>query len=149
MSTPKTKQRDPFVAAALGWLVPGLGQLYVGQVRRFVLDLALVGGTFFVGLGLGGFRNVYWSSDRKFHFVAQVGAGGPTLMGSGLRWILVRQSPGQPTDAEIFESRNWSRLEHYGTLYTCVAGLLNLMVLVNAAVMAHTGGRGLPPRDED
>jgi hypothetical protein len=30
-----------------------------------------------------------------------------------------------------------------------VAGLLNLMVLINAAILAHTGGKGLAVRQEE
>jgi hypothetical protein len=140
------KKRDPFLAGLLGWLVPGLGHLYVGKKAHALVYFALIAGVFAIGLALGDFRNVYWSAERKFHYIAQVGCGGPTLVcavgqrtvDSWKHHLLMPRSDGVR-----------DRREDYGTLYTCVAGLLNMLVLVNAGVLAATGGAPLPVREEE
>ena len=145
-SDPYTKKRDPYLAALLGWLLPGLGHLYIGHYLRGLIFFLLVMGTFTTGLALGNFRNVRWSFERKFHYIAQIGCGGPTLVSTiGQKTIESwRQHVITPNPNGIHDRR-----ERHGTLYTCVAGLLNLLVLVNAAIRAHTGGPPLPVRDEE
>jgi hypothetical protein len=74
--------RDPWVAAFLAWLVPGLGHMYQRRWGKGGLFMTCILGTFFYGLWLGGGRVVYASfrdGDSHYAYLCQVGAGLPAL----------------------------------------------------------------------
>jgi TM2 domain-containing membrane protein YozV len=53
--------KDPWLAAFLAWLVPGLGHLYQGRTGKGLLFFICIVGTFFYGLYIGGGKVVYAS----------------------------------------------------------------------------------------
>jgi TM2 domain-containing membrane protein YozV len=116
------------LAAALGWLVPGLGQVYVGRPAKGLLYLLVIGSTYFVGLALAGWTCVNPERDPIW-FVAQALAGGPTALTA---WLTRGLEATQ-------------RLPTYdvGLLYVTVAALLNAVAVsdalgtVNEARAAH------------
>jgi hypothetical protein len=162
--------RKPHTAALLAWLVPGLGHLYQRRTAKGILFATCVLGTFFYGLFLGGGRVVYASwrpTDRRPQFICQLGAGvvampaliqayrvkndkeplfhglmaPPTVAGMG--------TPERPTLNDLHYTFN--RRFELGTLFTMIAGLLNILAVYDA-----WGGPSLadeeldrPPPDED
>jgi len=74
--------RDPWLAAFLAWLVPGLGHMYQRRWGKGGLFMTCIMGTFFYGLWLGGGRVVYASfreGDVRYAYLCQVGVGLPAL----------------------------------------------------------------------
>jgi hypothetical protein len=74
--------RDPWVAAFLAWLVPGLGHMYQRRWGKGGLFMTCILATFFYGLWLGGGRVVYASfreGDSHYAYLCQVGVGLPAL----------------------------------------------------------------------
>src|SRR5262245_61342302 len=65
MSSPNPTEPPPppvkldFVAAFLSYLIPGLGQLTQGRVRKGLPYLISLYALFFYGMYLGSFKNVY------------------------------------------------------------------------------------------
>jgi len=112
----KTSNARISLGLLLGWLVPGLGHFLFGRRDKAVLFFVLIMTAFGVGLVLGDFRDVS-SSRFPLYLLAQVWNGGPTiiamLMTSGLR-----------IEQDIVHL-------DVGLLYTAVAGLLNVVVLVD------------------
>ena len=58
--------RDPWLAAFLAWLVPGLGHMYQRRWGKGGLFMTCILATFFYGLWLGGGRVVY-ASFREYY----------------------------------------------------------------------------------
>jgi hypothetical protein len=82
MGNSRVNLRDPWVAAFLSWLVPGLGHFYQGRLFKAGLYSVCILGTFFFGryLGDGKVVNWQWGKHRKtYGYFAQVLAGGPAL----------------------------------------------------------------------
>jgi hypothetical protein len=106
-----------FLAALLGWLVPGLGQAYAGRPLRALYFAAVVLATFLAGLLLADFRAVSWQRERVW-FVAEAFAALPTALAQVFAgdMDLVRRIP-------TYE---------VGQLYCAVASLLNLVVVGDA-----------------
>jgi len=105
------------VAALLGWILPGLGQLYVGQGRKATLFFLAILATFLVGWALTDLTGIDPSS-YTLDFVGQLFLGGPTLaalVGAGGRVLDTL-----PPHLEV------------GRLYLLVAGLLNLVAICDA-----------------
>ena len=136
--------KDPTVAAILAWLVPGLGHLYQGRTAKGVLFMVCILSTFFFGLYLSDGHAVYasWTADdTRLYYLGQVCVGLPALPAL-VQTYRVRsgQSPlvnglmAPPVDgAQLSE---WYRTLHsffeLGTVYTMIAGLLNVLAIYDA-----------------
>ena len=173
--------KNPFLAALLSWLVPGLGQLYQGRRTKGSLFMASLVTTLVVGLWLGGGRVVYaaWRpGEMRLALLGQVGIGSVAVpavlqalrLGSAAREPyfasplfapplrpgqpvsrryaerLIRAEPGVTADTftdtapykQFFGDQlsMWhERLGRWfdiGTLYTMLAGMLNVLVIYDA-----------------
>jgi hypothetical protein len=144
--------RNPALAALWAWLIPGAGHLYQRRYAKGVLFMVCILGTYFFGLALGGGKVVYASfrqPDMRYPYLCQVGVGLPALpalvqrqrvMGSERRsplWSGFMAPPHQPVfEQEHDELAEWhSQLKgmfELGTLFTMVAGLLNVLAIYDA-----------------
>jgi len=163
MSSSKPTEPPPppvkldFVAAFLSYLIPGLGQLTQGRVRKGLLYLISLYALFFYGMYLGSFKNVSLpdyhpneptvnrlASDlyTRFQFVGQF----PIGMAA---WPAVYQyvvydphddaSPPlhgcmrAPSMDEINRlQRDGDKTWDLGWVYTVIAGVLNVLVIYDA-----------------
>lgn len=159
--------RNPVVAGVLAWLIPGAGHLYQRRVAKGILFLVCILSTFFFGLSLGGGHVVYASlakEDMRWHYFCQVAVGAPALpallqtrrvrngkepLFGGLmappRNVTNFDDPGSVRNDELAQ---WHRKLHsyfeLGTLYTMIAGLLNILAIYDAV-----GGPVLFSPEED
>lgn len=127
------------VVALCGWLCPGAGYLLIGQrVRALVVGLTILA-MFFAGLVIGGMKVVAepdWNHkggvpDAVFQtpwFIPQVLAGPVTIIYARIGW-----SGGM--DKSPYKLSH-SRSNEIGTLYTAVAGMLNLLAIIDATYRA-------------
>ena len=142
--------RDPNLAAFLAWLWPGAGHLYQRRYPKAVLFMVCILGTYFFGLTLGDNKVVYASWNRvekRWQFIPQVAVGLPAA--PALVQAVAGRNDGQPLfggfmagprgrdDRERAEQlSNWhNRLNirfELGTLYTMIAGLLNILAIWDA-----------------
>jgi hypothetical protein len=146
--------KDPLFAAFLAWLIPGMGHWYQGRRHKAVLFFVCILGTFFYGLYLGEGRVVYASmreNDRRLPYLCQVGVGLPALP------ALIQAKRKVPIQVPIFKDKDFmappkevlpsgnprtddldrlhKRLHRYwelGTVYTMIAGLLNILAIYDA-----------------
>ncbi len=123
-------RRDPAVAAALAWAVPGAGHFYAGKRGKAALFFALISGTFFFGLLISGFKCVSYT-QQPYWFIGQVFAGIASLATAFI-------DPARDS-LEISEELD------VGTLFTTVAGLLNLLVVLNAIAEARKPAQPAEP----
>jgi hypothetical protein len=143
--------RDPMVAGILAWLWPGAGHLYQRRYAKGVLFLVCILGTYFFGLALGEGKVVYaaWNrTEKRWQYPLQLGVGlpaAPALVQS----LLVRRGsqplfggvmapPQGETDvdraAQLAQWHNDLNIRfELGTLYTMIAGLLNILAIYDAA----------------
>ena len=111
---------DPVSAGALAWVVPGAGHLLLGRYGKAALYFVLVVGTFIAGWIIAGRVNVYFGGGR-WQVLVQLGSGAVAfLLGLG------RPVAEPKVTVDYFFD--------LGTLYTMVAGLLNVLVVMDAVV---------------
>ena len=111
------RRRPPAVAGFLAWLLPGLGQLYVGRPVKAALFFVAILTTFLVGWLLTDRTAV--DPDRfRLDFAGQIFLGLPTLVALGIGADRVLDH--MPTFFEV------------GRLYVLVAGLLNIVAICDA-----------------
>ena len=113
-------------------MVPGLGHLYVGHRTRGLVFLVAITATFWSGVAIGGVRSTVDPAERKLWFVAQLCTGGNTLSA----WVLnQRMTQADARAGEPAQHTHWMRAD-IGVHYTGVAGLLNLLIILNAIACA-------------
>jgi hypothetical protein len=135
--------KNPTIAAVLAWLVPGLGHLYQGRIGKGILFAVCILGLFLFGFRQGDWRIVYFRWDKqewRWHYWAQLGAGAVALPALAYKpewrtWLpaQVRNFEVQPTNAELDNlHREYGNEIDIATVYTVIAGLLNILVIYDA-----------------
>ena len=138
----------PLVALA-GWLVPGLGYLLIGQRARAIVSGATILALFVGGLLIAGVRCVDVPGyDAGGHLRRGAASFGNNRLRAVLDkpWYIPQVLAGPVAVAASVASvrasgtydKTVGRLWDIGTLYTAVAGMLNLLVILDAA---HRAGR--------
>jgi hypothetical protein len=153
MQVREPKQISPVLAAAAGWVVPGLGYWLIGEKTRGVVCCVAILLTFLGGLLIGGVRVVdvpgydlkgeaAYTPQRVWKLRAQPVAEvfnkpwyiaqalvGPVNLVATAGSLSAAKAGVHPSTARIFD---------IGTLYTAVAGMLNLLVMIDSA---HRAGQ--------
>ncbi len=139
--------RNPGFAAFLAWLVPGFGHLYQGRTAKGILFLVTILSTFFYGLYLGDGKVVYASwrpGDTRWAYFSQIGVGLAALPamvqaarahdGEAAGFMAPPALPRNSGDGgELGEwNKNLNRYFELGTMYTVIAGLLNILAIYDA-----------------
>ena len=158
----------PLLAAFLAWLVPGAGHAYLGRTFRGVVIFVAIAATFWAGVAMGGVMTVDHQNERWW-FAAQMCTGvhgliswqrtqrvyeafGPQMKWQGEHWdrpdgwseALYQQ---KLTDV-VLRAEGLALVAPTDTAaraYAGVAGLLNLMCIFDALMLAVMGVTGEPP----
>jgi hypothetical protein len=107
---------------ALAWLVPGAGHFVLEERRRAVVIFVAIALTFLVGVYVGSIGVIDPVHAKPWYFAQ--------MMNSPLVMLLGRIGAGG-------QYRVFGRANEIGQIYTSIAGLLNLLCIVNAVYMAH------------
>lgn len=136
------------VAAVVGWLVPGLGHIYLGHRTRGIVLLVAIGVTFWGGVAIGGVKTTILPNERTAWFVAQICTGSHALATLALSRSLPDKPPWEYSNFVAY-----APAEDIAVVYTGVAGLLNVLVIFDllgrcrpSESAAETAKRAPPPR---
>ena len=146
---PITTNASPPMVALAEWLLPGAGYWLLGQRTRAIVVGVSIFAIFTLGILISGIR-VVQAPDmtgsggmgqrilNRPWFIGQVFMG-PTAVASA--WV----SDQLAESARFRKIEAKARLAEIGTLYTAVAGMLNLLAIIDAshrAVMQKPAGAG-------
>jgi hypothetical protein len=148
MQRPSVSLKNPLKAAFLAWLIPGLGHFYQGRIGKGILYSTCILGLFGFGLLLGEGNIVYWRwvnplsdpENFRLYYPGQFFAGLPALLALiqgtldalGLQPILWGFMD-KPADVIINGLHpRLGKLVEVGSVYTTVAGLLNIFAIFDA-----------------
>ncbi len=123
------------VAALLAWMVPGLGHWWIGERGRGVILFAVIAGTFWGGVAIAGIRSTVQPRENGAWIAAQLCAG-PQALAALHMSNRMKERP----DEELHKAM-WPAAT-IGVVYAGVAGLLNLLVIVDVLARAE-GARSL------
>jgi len=112
----------PLVALA-GWVVPGLGHWLLGRRAKAAYLGGLILAAFALGLLLGQGHSVA-SAKFPYYWIGQMGAAAPALLSN----VLFGAAP---------QGHTIDRLE-LGLVFTTVAGIMNVVAMVDAYTIART-----------
>jgi hypothetical protein len=159
--------KNRYLAAVLGFLVPGAGHYYQGRRNKAYLFAVCILGLFGLGMFIGQGHVVYaaWSPDEyRLQFPAQLCVGIPAFPAAVQGWV--HRNDERMPPVHDFDDGKWhwsefmappksrSQLSNWhfsssagfelGSLFTAVAGLLNLLAIFDA----YAGPMPLPTSDE-
>lgn len=131
----------PFVACLLAWLVPGLGHLYLGRKGRAGVFFTVVVSLFALGVASDGAASLF-EQRQPLTFLATLDnlATGPVDLISryATYGAIVYALPGEegdPRRAELLvrlRTRVRSVTYEYGTTFLLTAGLMNILLILDA-----------------
>lgn len=140
--SPAERESAQPVAGLLAVALPGLGHAALGEARRGLLIGAGVLGLFIGGLLIGGVDAVDSREDRLW-FLAQVWVGPVAVWVDYAHQNLlkiedergVRRTPDPvgPNGERAAYSKSIGRINEIGALYCALAGLLNLIAIIDAS----------------
>lgn len=120
--------RSTSITAVLAWLVPGLGHWYLGCRDRAIVFFVTIVVTFWGGVALGGVRSTMNIRENQAWFAAQLCAGPQSIL--ALMWS-------KSVPKNILSNEAIYPAADVAVVYTGIAGLLNLLVIVDALARAE------------
>jgi hypothetical protein len=117
---PDAARRSPAAAIALAWLFPGLGHIYLGRRRTGLAFALIVTVTFLLGLSFQG-RLYTVEAGQPLTILATF-----AVYGAGLLNIAARVLSDNPAGTIL------SVTYEYGCAYILTAGLMNLLLILDA-----------------
>ncbi len=147
---PKDERSDRAPSAALtvvcAWLLPGLGHWWVGHRVRGAIIFVVITLTFWTGVAVGGVRSTVAPRENGAWVAAQV-CMGPQALGAMYVSNELRARPDQHTYKAPWPASS------IGVVYAGVAGLLNLVVILDVLARVETvramRAARAPPGKED
>lgn len=137
-STPRHDESPQPVAGVLAFLFPGLGHAFLGEPKRAVLIAVGVLSLFFGGMLIGGIDVV----DRREDFWWFAGQAGVGPVAFGVDWVHQNrfkvQEPGGAVRSplpgeEPGKITSLAKVNEIGALYAALAGLLNVIAIIDAS----------------
>ena len=133
------------IAGALAtWLVPGLGHWLLGQHKRGLILLTSIGLLWLGGFFIGGV-SVF---DRKEHPIWYIGQMlvAPSILAEKWHHSLqdAQGQPAFPDDDAIPYEPSYGHIHEQGVLYTSLAGMLNLLAIMDVLYQDPKAGRHKP-----
>lgn len=110
----------------LAWLIPGAGHWLLGEKNRAAIMFVAIFTTFLFGIMLGTL-DVIDPQEHKAWFCAQILCGVPTIITT-----IISQKFTQITSMDLFD-----RSRDIAQVYIGVAGLLNLLCILDALYRTH------------
>jgi hypothetical protein len=141
------------LAAMLAWLIPGAGHYYQGRTFKATIFCVSISACVLIGMVISGGRCVYasWNGvEKRWQFALQAGVGLPAIPAAVQAW---RKNSGKPplfqgwifghdepapfaAPPNVRQLNQWHKRTasgfELGTLYTMIAGLLNVLAIYDA-----------------
>lgn len=130
---PPTPRFEP-VGGLLACLFPGLGYVYLGQLRRAAYVAIGVLGLYVGGLLVGGI-SVVDRVDDKWWFYLQCGVGPATLVVDHLNQSQKHLTRDGPTVQTAYR-RSLGKVYEVGALSAGLAGMMNLIAIIDCLMHA-------------
>ncbi|MEZ6136819.1 MAG: DUF6677 family protein [Pirellulaceae bacterium] len=135
--------RNRYLAAFLAWIIPGAGHYYQRRYFKAAVFFVCIISSFLIGMLVAGNRCVYasWNqTEVRWQYVLQAGIGLPAMPAAYQAWRI--RSNEDPIGTFMVAPRHTWTLDSWhretasgfdmGTLYTMIAGLLNILAVFDA-----------------
>lgn len=138
--------RNRVMAAVLAWMIPGAGHAYQQRYLKSTIFSISIFTCFLAGMVMSDYKCVYasWdSSEKRWQYFLQAGVGLPAIPAAFQAWRGEDASGFMAKPDSLRTLSEWHKKTasgfEMGTLYTMIAGILNILVVFDAY------GGPLPP----
>jgi hypothetical protein len=148
-------------AGVLGWFIPGAGHWVLGHRKMGTLFFLAITLPYLTGVAIGGVKTTINPFLNHWLFLAEMGVGGYTgaffLMNNAVGPYNARESARiinqepwfsaqSPEKRRALQDQLHPYVSYYptsevGQIYVAVAGLLNILAVLDAITRAQTGGK--------
>ena len=167
MSKRRSFRPNFLLAAALAWLIPGAGHVYLGRAKRGIIIFITIGATFWAGVAMGGVLTCDARYERWWFAAEMLGgvhgavgwarqnrvyAETDRQVGSAPVGRTIRPDEHRMMVDDILSQRGVTLVypvDIAARAYAGIAGLLNLLCVFDAATLAMMGVTGEPIRKDD
>ncbi|MEN6574756.1 MAG: DUF6677 family protein [Phycisphaerales bacterium] len=134
------------VVGAMAWLVPGAGHYLLNEKRRAAVILVAVLLTFLAGMYVGSIGVIDPVNAKPWYAAQVMNSPAVLLLGNHVATAYHTAQAEARSQARMGRSGGQTMTQAYlvfgrageiGQIYTSVAGLLNLLCIVNAIYVAH------------
>jgi hypothetical protein len=128
-----TRDRPPSTAfaALLAWVLPGLGHWWIGERTRGVILFVVITVTFWGGVAVAGIRSTVTAKENGAWIAAQLCLGPQAFLALYLSDEITKKP-----DEEAYKAC-WPA-STIGVVYAGVAGLLNLLIIIDVLARVET-----------
>jgi hypothetical protein len=112
------------LTGAIAWLLPGVGHIKQGRMKRGLILAVIIWTMFIIGILSGGANYPGWSSKDAFLLVLLHGVA---TFGNGLGYFVTMIFQATP----VKDIAAWSTFE-YGGKFLEAAGLLNFLAVIDS-----------------
>ncbi len=136
-------------AGVVAWLIPGGGHFILGHRALAVVFWAAISFAFIAGLAFGGLKNSVNPYTNRWLFLAEMGAGGYTVVSYVANLTIGEVKPQDLATQQLRDKIPPDTYVKYvsfypasdvAQIYLAAAGLLNLLAILDALTRAQTGG---------
>ncbi len=132
MALSEENEKNIGLTVLLAWLIPGAGHWYIGDRKRAWIYFIVITLLFGTGIWVGGALSTVNLQTNTAWFFAEIFAGSYTLLA-----LLIGQLPGAVA--------SYGKTLDLATIYAGVAGLLNLLVVLDAIDRCHSMVKPMSP----
>ncbi len=126
-------------AGVLSWVLPGLGHFLLGHRGLAIVCFVAITFPYLTGLAFGGVKDSVNPRTNKWLFLAELGVGGYTVAGFFGSHAVERYVAGNSSVDEL-DFMSFYPESDVAQIYLAAAGLLNILVILDAVSRAQTGG---------
>ena len=131
------------VVGVLAWFIPGAGHFFIKEKKRAVIIFVTITATFLMGLYIGSIGVIDRVHAKPWYFGQVLTSPTVAIIGA----VVARAQDSDNEGANDY--RVYAKPHDYGQIYTAIAGGLNLLCILNAVYMAHSGRGELIGSEED
>jgi hypothetical protein len=119
------------IVGLAAWAIPGAGHFIIKEKKRAVIIFVTITLTFLVGIYIGSIAVIDPVGGKIWYYGQTLTTPAVTLLGH------VTQNAVTEAGEKVYISRGHPNA--IGQIYTCIAGLLNLLCIISAVYMAYCG----------
>jgi hypothetical protein len=133
------------IVGTFAWFIPGAGHFFIKEKKRAIIIFVTITATFLMGLYIGSIGVIDRVHAGPWYLGQVLTSPAVAIIGA----VVVR-AQAQDSDAKgANHYRVYAKPHDYGQIYTAIAGGLNLLCILNAVYMAHSGRGELIGSEED
>lgn len=136
MSKPNATTARIVQVGILAWLLPGAGHYLIGQKRFAMIFFLAISFPYLTGVAIGGVKNSVDPKANKWLFYSELGIGSYTTL-----FYALNRAIGEITEAQVPKYVSIYPAVDVAQIYLAVAGLLNVLAILDALTRAQTNGQ--------